>query len=94
LKIFKFILTSIILLIASFNVNAETIEEHNARANAINNSIHQRQLSGRTPVDDWLDKRVAEMKDEKALKLQQQEQQLRIQEQQLRIQQQQRYMNQ
>lgn len=88
-------LASIILLIASFNVNAQTTVERNNQLLADEDSRYDTTYTPqRTPYDIWVDKRVAEMKDEKALELQQQEQRLRIQEQQLRIQEQQRYMNQ
>ena len=94
-------LALIILLMASFNVNAGTIEDQNARnrqADALNRQLNEQQANPGLAQSNRLqaidDAYAARQNAKKALELQQQEQQLRIQELQLRIQEQQRYMNQ
>jgi hypothetical protein len=78
---------------ASFNVNAETIEEHNARADALNRQLNEQQanpelsqLNRFQAIDDAY---AARQNAKKALELQQQQirQQQMIQQQQLRQQQ-------
>lgn len=46
----------------------------NQQANTVNTNLNERQLTGRTPLDDWRDKRIAEIQAQKANPIYQQEQ--------------------
>jgi hypothetical protein len=46
----------------------------NQQANTVNTILNERQLTGRTPLDDWRDKRIAEIQAQKANPIYQQEQ--------------------
>jgi len=47
------------------DIMAQNLAQHNARANALNNQLNANAKSGRTPLDDWRDKRVAELNAQK-----------------------------